>query len=48
MLKIKVGVPGACIGVGVLVGFPGETNDDALDTLHFLNELGISDRHVFT
>jgi threonylcarbamoyladenosine tRNA methylthiotransferase MtaB len=34
--------------VDVIVGFPGETDDDFLDTYHFLNELNISYLHVFT
>jgi threonylcarbamoyladenosine tRNA methylthiotransferase MtaB len=41
-------VPHACIGVDVIVGFPGETLEDFLDTHRFLNELGISYLHVFT
>jgi threonylcarbamoyladenosine tRNA methylthiotransferase MtaB len=46
--KIKSVTPDACIGVDVIVGFPGETDDDFLDTYHFLNELDISYLHVFT
>lgn len=38
----------ACIGADVIVGFPGETNDDFLETYRFLNELDISYLHVFT
>ena len=41
-------IPDACIGVDVIVGFPGETNDDFLDTYNFLNELDIAYLHVFT
>ena len=48
VLKIKKCIPDACIGVDVIVGFPGETDDDFLDTYHFLNELDISYLHVFT
>ena len=48
VLKIKECIPDACIGVDVIVGFPGETDDDFLDTYHFLNELNISYLHVFT
>ena len=48
VLKIKECIPDACIGVDVIVGFPGETDDDFLDTYHFLNELDISYLHVFT
>ena len=46
--KIKSLMPNCCIGVDVIVGFPGETHDDFLDTYHFLNELDISYLHVFT
>lgn len=46
--KIKAVMPNCCIGVDVIVGFPGETHDDFLDTYHFLNELDISYLHVFT
>lgn len=46
--KIKNLIPEACIGVDVIVGFPGETDDDFLDTYNFLNELDISYLHVFT
>ena len=45
---IKTKMPHACIGVDVIVGFPGETDDDFLETYHFLNELDISYLHVFT
>ncbi len=46
--KIKSIIPHACIGVDVIVGFPGETDDDFLDTYNILNELDISYLHVFT
>ncbi|MCH7612507.1 MAG: tRNA (N(6)-L-threonylcarbamoyladenosine(37)-C(2))-methylthiotransferase MtaB [Candidatus Marinimicrobia bacterium] len=46
--KIKKSIPDACIGVDVIVGFPGETEEDFLETYHFLNELDISYLHVFT
>ncbi|TPV33789.1 tRNA (N(6)-L-threonylcarbamoyladenosine(37)-C(2))-methylthiotransferase MtaB [Paucihalobacter ruber] len=45
---IKKVMPHACIGVDVIVGFPGETDDLFLETYHFLNELDISYLHVFT
>ena len=38
----------ACIGVDVIVGFPGETNDLFLETYNYLNELDVSYLHVFT
>ncbi|MBT30855.1 MAG: tRNA (N(6)-L-threonylcarbamoyladenosine(37)-C(2))-methylthiotransferase MtaB [Thalassobius sp.] len=46
--KIKELMPHCCIGVDVIVGFPGETEEDFLDTYHFLNELDVSYLHVFT
>ena len=46
--KIKSVLQDACIGVDVIVGFPGETNNDFLNTYNFLNELEISYLHVFT
>lgn len=45
---IKKVMPHACIGVDVIVGFPGETDELFLETYHFLNELDISYLHVFT
>jgi threonylcarbamoyladenosine tRNA methylthiotransferase MtaB len=41
-------MPHACIGVDVIVGFPGETDDHFLETYTFLSELAISYLHVFT
>lgn len=46
--KIKEVMPHACIGVDVIVGFPGETDAHFLETYNFLNELNISYLHVFT
>ncbi len=46
--KIKSVMPHACIGVDVIVGFPGETQEYFLETYQFLNELDISYLHVFT
>jgi len=46
--KIKSSMPNACIGVDVIVGFPGESHEDFLETYQFLNELDISYLHVFT
>ena len=46
--KIKKVMPNACIGVDVIVGFPGETEKHFLDTYHYLNDLDISYLHVFT
>jgi threonylcarbamoyladenosine tRNA methylthiotransferase MtaB len=46
--KIKEIMPDCCIGVDVIVGFPGETREDFVDTYNFLNDLNISYLHVFT
>lgn len=46
--KIKSLMPDCCIGVDVIVGFPGETEEEFLTTYNFLNELDISYLHVFT
>lgn len=45
---IKKLLPNACIGVDVIVGFPGETDELFLETYNYLNELDISYLHVFT
>lgn len=45
---IKRLMPEACIGVDVIVGFPGETEEEFLKTVQYLNELPISYLHVFT
>ena len=46
--KIKEVMPNACIGVDVIVGFPGETDEHFLETYNYLNDLDISYLHVFT
>ena len=46
--QIKAVMPQACIGVDVIVGFPGETEEEFLTTYRFLNELDIAYLHVFT
>ena len=46
--KIREVMPHACIGVDVIVGFPGENEEFFLETYNFLNELDISYLHVFT
>jgi len=46
--KIREVMPHACIGVDVIVGFPGETDELFLETYNFLNTLDISYLHVFT
>ena len=46
--KIKALMPDCCIGVDVIVGFPGETREDFIDTYNFLNDLNVSYLHVFT
>jgi threonylcarbamoyladenosine tRNA methylthiotransferase MtaB len=45
--KIREVMPHACIGVDVIVGFPGETDEHFLETYRYLNEMGISYLHVF-
>ena len=46
--KIKELMPHCCIGVDVIVGFPGETEEDFLETYRFIQELDVSYLHVFT
>lgn len=46
--SIKEALPNACIGVDVIVGFPGETDEHFLETYNYLNALDISYLHVFT
>ena len=41
-------MPDSCIGVDVIVGYPGESEEDFLQTYHFLKELPVSYLHVFT
>lgn len=45
---IKEMMPHCCIGVDVIVGFPGESEDDFQETFSFLHELDVSYLHVFT
>jgi threonylcarbamoyladenosine tRNA methylthiotransferase MtaB len=45
---IKKLMPNCCIGVDVIVGFPGETSEEFLESYTFINELDISYLHVFT
>ncbi|MBK7406688.1 MAG: tRNA (N(6)-L-threonylcarbamoyladenosine(37)-C(2))-methylthiotransferase MtaB [Saprospirales bacterium] len=45
---IKSLMPHACIGVDMIVGFPGETEEDFLETYRFIHSLDISYLHVFT
>jgi threonylcarbamoyladenosine tRNA methylthiotransferase MtaB len=46
--KIKEVMPHACIGVDVIVGFPGETHEQFLETYNFINGFDVSYLHVFT
>ncbi|MFN9108591.1 MAG: tRNA (N(6)-L-threonylcarbamoyladenosine(37)-C(2))-methylthiotransferase MtaB [Bacteroidota bacterium] len=46
--KIKALIPHCCIGVDVIVGYPGETDEHFLETYNYLNQLDISYLHVFT
>lgn len=45
---IRQAMPHACIGVDVIVGFPGETDEDFLETYRFIQGLDVSYLHVFT
>lgn len=45
---IKEIMPDCCIGVDVIVGFPGETEEDFIETFHFIHSLDVSYLHVFT
>ena len=46
--RIKKLMPHCCIGVDVIVGFPGETEERFMETYNYLNELDVSYFHVFT
>jgi threonylcarbamoyladenosine tRNA methylthiotransferase MtaB len=46
--RIKALIPSCCIGVDVIVGFPGELEEDFKETCDFLHNLDISYLHVFT
>jgi len=46
--RIKTAIPDCCIGVDVIVGFPGETEAEFMKTYNFLHGLDISYLHVFT
>ena len=48
IIKIKNLIPEACIGVDIIVGFPGETNSEFYKTYDYLKELDISYLHVFS
>lgn len=45
---IKELMPNCCIGVDIIVGFPGETRENFIDTYNFINGLEVSYLHVFT
>ena len=48
VVQIKQLMPHACIGVDVIVGFPGETDDFFKETFDFISDLEVSYLHVFT
>ncbi len=48
ILKLKKIFPDLCIGVDVIVGFPGETDEDFNLTYNFIKEIDVSYLHVFT
>jgi threonylcarbamoyladenosine tRNA methylthiotransferase MtaB len=45
---IKRSMPGACLGADVIVGFPGETEEEFEETFEFIRALDVSYLHVFT
>jgi threonylcarbamoyladenosine tRNA methylthiotransferase MtaB len=47
ILRIKSKLPNCCIGVDVIVGFPGESEEHFLSTYDFINSLDVSYLHVF-
>lgn len=46
--RIRARIPDCCIGVDVITGFPGETDEHFMETYNFLNSLDINYLHVFT
>ena len=48
IIRLKQRIPNCGIGVDVIVGFPGETKEEFLETYNFLKELPITYLHVFT
>ena len=48
IIKINKHIPGICIGVDVIVGYPGEKDEDFIKTYNYLNNLNISYLHVFS
>ena len=48
VVKIKNAMPDCCIGVDVIVGFPGETEERFMETYKFLQNLDVSYFHVFS
>ena len=48
ILKLKKMFPDLCIGADVIVGFPGETDEDFNETYNFIKKMDISYLHVFT
>jgi len=48
VVHIKERIPSACIGADVIVGFPGETEEDFQDSYQFIQGLGLSYLHIFS
>ena len=48
ILKIKQLMPDACIAIDIIAGFPGETEEDFMDSYNFVKSLPLSYLHVFT
>ncbi|MGB0403330.1 MAG: tRNA (N(6)-L-threonylcarbamoyladenosine(37)-C(2))-methylthiotransferase MtaB [Salibacteraceae bacterium] len=46
--RIKTLMPNACIGVDVIIGFPGESDEEFDTTINFLKDIDVSYLHVFT
>lgn len=48
IMKIKQLMPDACIAIDIIAGFPGETEEDFMDSYNFVKSLPLSYLHVFT
>ena len=47
-MKIKQLIPDICIAIDIIAGFPGETEEDFMDSYNFVKSLPLSYLHVFT
>lgn len=48
VMRVKNLIPNACVAADVIIGFPGETDEDFMHTHSFIDELPVSYLHVFT